>query len=221
MAQPKLELPVFSLVKSWNETASYRFRSLRLIRDFPCMTVQEELFKFLITMVLWSGNFLLGGDISSGHTSLLRFCFCLSESFGCCCAVWYYNPRMTTLLTVHKTWNHGFCVLLDTWCWDPCGTYWTIFEASLQFNNAIQLCSGVFLFLCKAYFSLIFFSTFPSFSIWGMLEFVTPDQSVVEVSCIALLSQRPAQFDPTVVLELKFGLTKGLSMSDLSSIASS
>ena len=36
-----------------------------------------------------------------------------------------------------------------------------------------------------------------------MLEFVTPDQSVVEVSCIALLSQRPAQFDPTVVLDSK------------------
>ena len=32
-----------------------------------------------------------------------------------------------------------------------------------------------------------------------MLEFVTPDQSVVEVSCIALLSQRPAQFDLTVL----------------------
>ena len=88
--------------------------------------------------------------------------FCLSESFGRCCAVWYYNPRVTTLLTVRKTRNHCFCVLLDTWCWDPCGTYWTIYEASLQFNNAIQLCSGVFLFLCKAYFSLIFFSTFPS-----------------------------------------------------------
>ena len=36
-----------------------------------------------------------------------------------------------------------------------------------------------------------------------MLKFVTPDQSVVEVSCIALLSQRPAQSDPTVVLDSK------------------
>ena len=62
-----------------------------------------------------------------------------------------------------QTWNHCFCVLLDTWCWDPCGTYWTVFGASLQFNSAIQLCSGVFYILCKAYFSLIFFSTFPSY----------------------------------------------------------
>ena len=92
-------------------------------------------------------------------------CFCLSESFGRCCAVCYYNPRVTTLLTVRKTWIIASactcCLILDVGIpVAQTGRFLKPVCSSIMPFSCVQVC---FYFLCKAYFSLIFFSTFPSY----------------------------------------------------------
>ena len=58
------------------------------------------------------------------------------------------------LMTGLKDWNHCFSVLLDLWCWDPCGLDWTIFEACLQYNHVSQLWSGLFFIFVQGLFQL-------------------------------------------------------------------